>query len=96
LIAGAFGSYIHIDSAIAIGMLPRLPPERFVQVGNAAGMGAKLALVSRTRRTEAQTLARKVRYIELATSPYFNSTFIEASHLGPYHLKQGKRKDIQT
>ena len=44
VIAGAFGSYIGIESGVAIGMLPPLPRERFKQVGNAAGMGAKIAM----------------------------------------------------
>ena len=46
VIAGAFGTYIDVSSAIDIGMLPSLPLERFQQVGNAAGIGARLALVS--------------------------------------------------
>lgn len=50
IIAGAFGSYIDVTSAITIGMLPSLPLERFIQVGNAAGTGAKLALVSSDKR----------------------------------------------
>ena len=82
IIAGAFGSYIDLDSAITIGMLPALPKGRFRQVGNAAGMGAKLALVSVTKRTEAQAIASKVHYLELATFPNFNKTFIQASGIG--------------
>ncbi|MEA3459553.1 MAG: ASKHA domain-containing protein, partial [Chloroflexota bacterium] len=54
IIAGAFGTYIDVASAVAIGMVPQLPLNRFRQVGNAAGMGAKLALISRTKRIEAQ------------------------------------------
>ena len=49
IIAGAFGTYIDVASAIAVGMLPALPLDRFRQVGNAAGMGAKLALISRSK-----------------------------------------------
>ncbi|MFC1913207.1 ASKHA domain-containing protein [Chloroflexota bacterium] len=94
IIAGAFGSYIDISSAIAIGMLPPLPSERFRQVGNAAGIGAKLALVSCSKRREAQTIASRVRYLELAASHLFMPTFIEASHLGRYLIRHGKRKDI--
>lgn len=82
IIAGAFGTYIDVASAIAIGMLPRLPLNRFRQVGNAAGMGAKLALISKTKRNEAQAIASRVRYIELATAPQFATTFAQAMHLG--------------
>jgi uncharacterized 2Fe-2S/4Fe-4S cluster protein (DUF4445 family) len=82
IIAGAFGTYIDVSSAMSIGMLPRLPLDRFRQVGNAAGMGAKLALVSKSKRAEARTLAGQVGYIELATNPRFAKTFAQAMYLG--------------
>jgi len=88
IIAGAFGSYIDIANAIAIGMLPCLPLTRFRQVGNAAGTGARLALISTRKRAEAQEIASRVRYIELANVPEFNQTFIQASYLGRYKLIQ--------
>jgi len=94
VIAGAFGSYIDIASAITIGMLPSLPLSRFRQVGNAAGTGAKLALISRSKRAEAQAIASRVNYIELATADNFMKTFVEASHLGVYRMVHGKRKEI--
>jgi uncharacterized 2Fe-2S/4Fe-4S cluster protein (DUF4445 family) len=81
IIAGAFGTYIDVASAIAIGMLPRLPLDRFHQVGNAAGMGAKLALISRDKRDKAQSIARRVRYIELSTFPQFAKRFAHAMYL---------------
>jgi uncharacterized 2Fe-2S/4Fe-4S cluster protein (DUF4445 family) len=82
IIAGAFGTYIDVASAVAIGMLPRLPLDRFRQVGNAAGMGAKLALISRGKRAEAQALARRIGYVELATDSQFARTFAQAMYLG--------------
>ena len=95
IIAGAFGSYISIESAITSGMLPALPKERFIQVGNAAGMGAKLAIISARKRREAQKIAAKAKYIELATAPYFNETFIQATYLGKYRLSHGRREEIK-
>ena len=86
IIAGAFGSYIDVASAITIGMLPDLPLERFQQVGNAAGTGARLALISRQKRAEAQDIARQVRYIELARVPDFQRLFAETMYLGNHHL----------
>jgi len=94
VIAGAFGSYIDVASAITIGMLPALPLDRFRQVGNAAGMGAKLALISRHKRAEAQALASRVNYIELASAPDFMHTFVQAGSLGKYRMVHGKRKEI--
>jgi uncharacterized 2Fe-2S/4Fe-4S cluster protein (DUF4445 family) len=94
IIAGAFGTYIDVANAMAIGMLPTLPPERFVQVGNAAGTGARLALISAAKRAAAARIITKVHYIELASVPGFNKTFMQASYLGRYRLKDGGRKAI--
>jgi len=80
VIAGAFGNYIDLASAIAIGMLPELPLDRFAQVGNAAGIGAKLALVSYPHRATAQSMAASCQYIELAGSVPFNRAFMRAMH----------------
>jgi uncharacterized 2Fe-2S/4Fe-4S cluster protein (DUF4445 family) len=81
IIAGAFGTYIDVTSAMTIGMLPRLPLDRFRQVGNAAGMGAKLALISCQKRAEAQELAGRVGYIELAAVPDFTKVFARSMYL---------------
>ncbi len=81
IIAGAFGTYINVESAVTIGMLPALPFERFKQVGNAAGTGARLALISQSQRAEAHQIAQKDGYIELAAVPNFNRKFAEATYL---------------
>jgi uncharacterized 2Fe-2S/4Fe-4S cluster protein (DUF4445 family) len=94
IIAGAFGTYIDVASAVAIGMLPSLPLNRFRQVGNAAGMGAKLALISLSERAKAQTIASRVKYIELGSAPHFEQTFLQASYLGRYRIISGKREEI--
>jgi uncharacterized 2Fe-2S/4Fe-4S cluster protein (DUF4445 family) len=80
-IAGAFGTYIDVQSAVAIGMLPPLPLERFQQVGNAAGTGARLALISRDQRRTAAAIAARDGYIELACIPEFNEKFATASSM---------------
>ncbi len=92
VIAGAFGSYIDLSSAVAVGLLPSLPLDNFRQVGNAAGMGAKLALISIAERNRAIALASRVRYLELASTPEFRKTFIEAGFIGRYRIKGGKRE----
>jgi uncharacterized 2Fe-2S/4Fe-4S cluster protein (DUF4445 family) len=92
IIAGAFGSYIDITSALDIGMLPPVATEHIKQVGNAAGMGAKQALISDTQRSEARAIARKARYLELAGNAMFNQNFIGAIELGKYYLQNGARK----
>jgi uncharacterized 2Fe-2S/4Fe-4S cluster protein (DUF4445 family) len=81
IIAGAFGTFIDVESAITIKMLPPLPLERFSQVGNAAGTGARLALISLSQRAEAERIARLDGYIELASVPNFQRKFAEATYL---------------
>ncbi len=81
IIAGAFGTFIDVGSAITIGMLPPLPLERFTQVGNAAGTGARLALISISQRAEAKHIAELDGYIELASVPGFQRKFAEATYL---------------
>ncbi len=82
VIAGGFGSYLDVASAIAIGMLPRLPLERYRQVGNASGAGAKLVLVSARERAEAERIARGVRYLEPARAPRFMQIFAQSMYFG--------------
>ena len=76
VIAGAFGSYIDVSSAIAIGLLPTLPLDRFKQVGNAAGSGVRQILASRQTRARARALAQRCRYVELSTRDDFQKTFL--------------------
>ena len=76
VIAGAFGSYIDVGSAIAIGLLPALPLDRFKQVGNAAGVGVRQILASRQTRARARELAQRCRYVELSTRGDFQKTFL--------------------
>jgi uncharacterized 2Fe-2S/4Fe-4S cluster protein (DUF4445 family) len=86
IIAGAFGNYVDLASAVAIGMLPDLPLDRFAQVGNAAGIGAKLALVSYPHRATAQSIAASSHYFELAGTVRFNTAFMHAMGF-PDHKK---------
>lgn len=81
LIAGAFGTYINLASAIRIGMFPDLPLDRFKQIGNAAGMGAKRALISKKSLSEARSIADRAQYIELTTHTNFQNDFLNAMYL---------------
>ena len=81
IIAGAFGTFIDVGSAVTIGMLPPLPLDRFSQVGNAAGTGARLALISTSQRAKAAEIAQRDNYIELASVPNFQRKFAEATNL---------------
>ncbi len=78
IIAGAFGTHLNLESAIDIGLLPRLPLQRFSQVGNAAGTGARMVLMSETERRRVETLGRRIQYIELGGNPMFQTWFSQS------------------
>jgi uncharacterized 2Fe-2S/4Fe-4S cluster protein (DUF4445 family) len=82
LIAGAFGTYIDVENAVKIGMFPALALEKFQQVGNAAGSGARQLLLARQKRRDARTLAAREEYIELTTDTQFTNVFMEAIFFG--------------
>ncbi len=78
LLAGSFGSYINPASARTIGLVPWVPVERIVAVGNAAGEGAKIALLSFREREAANRIPEFIEYVELSGRPEFNDIFTEA------------------
>lgn len=80
IIAGAFGAYIDIESGIRIGLFPNLPRERFLQVGNAAGVGIRRMLASASARARARSLAQSCRYMELSSRSDFQKRFLR--HIG--------------
>ncbi|MBX3065332.1 MAG: DUF4445 domain-containing protein, partial [Anaerolineae bacterium] len=71
LLAGAFGAYIDPKYAMILGLIPDAALDQVFAVGNAAGDGARIALLNRQQRLEALTLARAINYIETATDPNF-------------------------
>ena len=77
-IAGAFGTYIDRKSAVTIGMLPEFNQPDIQQVGNAAGTGARMILLSREAREDAESIPPLVEYIELATNKSYNKEYIDA------------------
>jgi len=78
ILAGAFGSYIDKTSAAIIGLFPDCDQERVYAVGNAAGDGARIALLNQDKRDEADYWARRVEYVELTLEPDFNRIFTQA------------------
>lgn len=81
IIAGAFGSHINPESAMTIGMFPGVPLDRVRSVGNAAGSGARMALMSRKARELAKEISKKVKYVELAADAEFQREFLSAMYL---------------
>ena len=84
-LAGAFGSHIDREASLTLGMFPDVPIGKVVVVGNAAGDGARMALLNRRKRTEADERARWVQFVEIATEPAFEKEFMQAMHIP--HMK---------
>ena len=82
ILAGAFGNYVRKESAIRAGLIPNVAPARVHSVGNAAGEGAKLALISLDARQDADRIADSVEYVELTTDPGFQERFTDALVFG--------------
>jgi uncharacterized 2Fe-2S/4Fe-4S cluster protein (DUF4445 family) len=78
IVAGAFGTYLNLASALDIGLLPRFPGAAYRQVGNAAGAGARAVLLSAAARTRAQRIAERISYVELTSFPGFQRLFAHA------------------
>jgi uncharacterized 2Fe-2S/4Fe-4S cluster protein (DUF4445 family) len=78
ILAGAFGSYIDKTEAMILGMFPDCDLDRVSSVGNAAGDGARIALLNRDKRLEAEEMAGRVEYVELTLEKTFQQEFIAA------------------
>ena len=81
LLAGAFGSFISPQHAMVLGLIPDCDLDKVTAVGNAAGDGARIALLNRKRRSEAAELARQVDYVSIAVEPGFQDEFVAAMAL---------------
>jgi uncharacterized 2Fe-2S/4Fe-4S cluster protein (DUF4445 family) len=78
ILAGAFGTYINKEAAMILGMFPDCDLRNVYAVGNAAGDGARIALLNREKRVEADEIARNVEYVELTIEKDFQKEFISA------------------
>jgi len=78
LLAGAFGNFIDKKSAIRIGLIPYLPLEKIESVGNAAGRGAEITLLSEKTREICEKISKDIKYIELSSRTDFQEEFVEA------------------
>lgn len=78
ILAGAFGSYIDKTSAALLGLFPDCDPKNVYSVGNAAGDGARMALLNVDKRKEADWISRRVEYLELTLEPGFDKIFAQA------------------
>jgi uncharacterized 2Fe-2S/4Fe-4S cluster protein (DUF4445 family) len=77
-IAGGFGTYIDVDNAISIGLLPDLERSRFIFVGNSSLAGARAILLSYEAMKKANEIAKKITYFELSVEPGYMDEYIAA------------------
>ena len=77
-LAGAFGTHIDPVHALVLGLVPDCDPERVTAAGNAAGTGARIALLNRAARAEIEEVVRRVEKIETAVEPRFQEHFVSA------------------
>jgi uncharacterized 2Fe-2S/4Fe-4S cluster protein (DUF4445 family) len=84
-LGGSFGSYLNPESAKIIGLVPPVDVDRIIAVGNSAGEGAKIALLSYRERQVAFELPARIEYVELSGRSDFNDAFV--SVLGFPHLE---------
>ena len=82
-LAGGFANYLNVASAIEIGFIANLPPEKIAKAGNAALEGATMMLLSTQMRQAAEDLARRVEHVELETTPDFFDIFVEGCLFKP-------------
>ncbi len=78
ILAGAFGSHIDVKYAMILGMIPDCPLDRVQSAGNAAGTGARIALLNNAARAEIESLVRRIEKIETAVEPEFQNHFVAA------------------
>lgn len=81
VIAGAFGSFIDVERAITIGLLPELPLDRFLFIGNGSLLGARLISFCNEMLDDCDRIARMMTNIELSESPKFMDNYVAALFL---------------
>lgn len=79
--SGAFGQYLNLESAIDVGLYPDLPKDKMVRLGNSSGEGARLVLMSRQKRLEAEQIGRSITYFELNANQDFMNKFVGSKFL---------------
>lgn len=76
-VAGAFGNYLDIDSAVSLGIIPNVPISKITTAGNSAGAGARLAAADHTKWDDALQILDMARHIELASHKDFQERFVQ-------------------
>ncbi len=84
LLAGGFGNFINTENAIRIGLLPAVAHEKVKKIGNAALEGARQALISKTKREDAESIAKQIEHIKLEAEADFQEKFVGELYFQQY------------
>lgn len=88
-LAGGFGRHLKVEAGKRIGLIPNLPADRIVRIGNAAIEGASIALLSRAKRRELERTVRRVEHCRLETHPDFFDFFVFGCQFDPVGTAPG-------
>ena len=91
MLCGGFGNYINTESAVAIRLLPSIPLDRITYVGNAAHLGAQMALLSERERERAEEIAQRIEHVALAARPDFQDIFVDGMGFGGARAAEPER-----
>ena len=78
VIAGAFGNYIDKESAVTIGVLPKIAPEKIISAGNTAGAGVSMIMADEKEMALAESLPDRIEHVDLAARDNFQNTYLNA------------------
>jgi len=94
-LAGGFGRHLNVESSKRIGLIPNIDDAKILQVGNASVEGACIALLSRTKRAELESLVKRVTHCRLETHPDFFNYFVEGCQFNPVESSNALENSTQ-
>ena len=86
-LAGGFSRHLDVEASCRIGLIPDLPRNRIVKVGNASLQGAAIVLLSRAERSRLEQLVKRVEHVRLETNPHFFDFFVEGCQFQPFGME---------
>jgi uncharacterized 2Fe-2S/4Fe-4S cluster protein (DUF4445 family) len=89
-LAGGFGRHLNLEASKRIGLIPNIPADKIVQVGNASVEGACIALLSCAKRAELEALVKRVTHCRLETHPGFFDYFVNGCQFAPVENMEGR------
>jgi len=88
ILAGGFGSYVDLEKAMTIGLLPEVAPDKVMFIGNSSLLGAKMSALTNRIRQDVVEVTRKMTNFELSETASFMNNYIAALFLPHTDIKQ--------